>query len=36
MAYIEVEVDLDDFELDEILDEIERRYYAHKNKKPIQ
>jgi hypothetical protein len=36
MAYIEVEVGLDDFSLDEILEEIGDRYYSHVNKKPIQ
>lgn len=36
MAYIEVEVGLDEFELDELLEEIEERYYPQKNKKPIQ
>ena len=38
MAYIEVEVEvgLDEFKLDELLEEIEERYYLQKNKKVIE
>ena len=33
MASITVDVDLDDFDLDELLDEVEDRYNRYKNKK---
>jgi hypothetical protein len=35
MASVTVDVSLDDFDLDEILDEIEDRYYYESNKKEI-
>lgn len=36
MASISVDVDLDDFDLDEILDELEDRYNSYRNKKKNQ
>jgi len=36
MASISVEVDLDDFDLDEILDELEDRYNSYRNKEKNQ
>ena len=36
MASISVDVDLDDFELDEILDELEYRYNSYRNKEKNQ
>jgi hypothetical protein len=36
MASISVDVDLDDFELDEILDELEDRYNSYRNKEKNQ
>lgn len=35
MASISVDVDLDDFDLDEILDELEERYNSYRNQKKI-
>ena len=35
MASVTVDVSLDDFDLDELLDEIEDRYYYENNKKEI-
>ena len=31
MAYINIEVDLDDFDLNELLDEVERRYDGYRS-----
>ena len=36
MASISVDVDLDDFDLDEILDELEDRYNSYRNKEKNQ
>lgn len=35
MAYVSVNVDLDEFDLDELLDEVSERYESKKNKEEI-
>lgn len=36
MAYVSVDVDLDEFDLDELLDEVSDRYESKRNKKEIE